>query len=137
MQARLPLWVGGAGERVTLRIVAQHADGWNAPFVTPETYRAKVDALDAHCARLGRDPAEIERSVNLALAWREDDLRVQFGGSADYVRPTVLIGSAQQIVDRIGEFADAGAQWVNLAMRAPFDVDGLDRFAAEVLPAVR
>jgi F420-dependent oxidoreductase-like protein len=137
VQPRLPLWVGGGGERVTLRIVAQHADGWNVPFVTPEAYRAKVDALDAHCARLGRDPADIERSVNLALAWREDDLRVQFGGSADYVRPTVLLGSAQQIVDRIGEFADAGAQWVNLAMRAPFDVEGLDRFAAEVLPAVR
>src|SRR5205814_14576 len=137
LQSRLPLWVGGTGERVTLRITAQHADGWNAAFVTPETYRSKVEALDAHCARLGRDPAEIERSVNLALAWREDALRVQFGGSADYIRPTVLIGSTQEVVDRIGEFADAGARLVNLAMRAPFDLDGLDRLAAEVLPAVR
>jgi alkanesulfonate monooxygenase SsuD/methylene tetrahydromethanopterin reductase-like flavin-dependent oxidoreductase (luciferase family) len=43
----------------------------------------------------------------------------------------------QEIVDRIGEYGDAGAEWVNLALRAPFDVDGLDRFAAEVLPQLR
>jgi alkanesulfonate monooxygenase SsuD/methylene tetrahydromethanopterin reductase-like flavin-dependent oxidoreductase (luciferase family) len=46
-----------------------------------------------------------------------------------------LKGSTQQVVDRIGEYGDAGAEMVILALRAPFDVDGLDRFAAEVLPA--
>jgi len=46
----------------------------------------------------------------------------------------VLTGSPQAIVDRIGAYADAGADQINVAMRAPFDVDGLERFAAEVLP---
>jgi probable F420-dependent oxidoreductase len=135
VQDRLPLWVGGGGERVTLRIVAEHADGWNVPFVTPEVYGHKVDVLRRHCDRAGRDPSTIECSVNLALAWRDEDLVAQFGGIADAVRPNVLNGSIQQVVDRIGEYADAGCGQVNVAMRAPFDVDGLDRFAAEVLPA--
>jgi hypothetical protein len=41
------------------------------------------------------------------------------------------------MVDKIGAYGDAGASWVILAMRAPFDRDGLERFASDVLPAVR
>jgi alkanesulfonate monooxygenase SsuD/methylene tetrahydromethanopterin reductase-like flavin-dependent oxidoreductase (luciferase family) len=75
--------------------------------------------------------------VNLALAWKDEDLEAQFGGIAEAVRPNVLIGSTQEVIDRIGEYADAGCVQVNLALRAPFDPDGVDRFAAEVLPAFR
>ena len=85
---------------------------------------------------IGRDPATITKSVNLGLAWRQGDLEAQFGNTAEFVKPGVLMGSVQEVVDRIGEYTDAGAEWVILAMRAPFDVDGLDRFAAEVLPAL-
>ena len=53
VQRRLPLWIGGGGERVTLRLVARHADGWNIPFIPPEAYRHKVDVLEAHCDRAG------------------------------------------------------------------------------------
>ena len=48
--------------------------------------------------------------------------------------PGVLHGSVGEIVDRVGAYGEAGADWVILAMRAPFDVDGLDMFASEVLP---
>jgi F420-dependent oxidoreductase-like protein len=137
VQERLPLWIGGGGEKVTLRIAAQHADGWNVPFVPPEQYHRKVGVLGEHCERAGRDPATIEKSVNLTLAWTEDELRERFGGMADYIMPSALMGSTQQMVDRVGEYGDAGADWVIVALRAPFDVDGLDRFAAEVLPALR
>ena len=135
MQPRLPLWLGGGGEKVTLQLVAQHADGWNVPFVTPEQYAHKMSVLHQHCEQVGRDPGEIDCTVNLALAWREEDLEAQFGGLASAVRPNVLNGTVQQVIDRVGEYADAGCAQVNLAMRAPFDVDGLDRFASEVLPA--
>ena len=135
VQARLPLVVGGGGEKVTLRITAQHADGWNLAFTSPETYRQKVEALAGHCASIGRDPASIWKSVNLALAWKDDDLVRQFGGGAEYIGANALKGSAQQVIDRVGEYGDAGAEMVIVALRAPFDIDGLDRFAAEVLPA--
>ena len=54
---------------------------------------------------------------------------------SDYVKPGVLSGSVQEMVDKVGAYVAAGAQWVILAMRAPFDRDGLERFAAEVIPA--
>jgi probable F420-dependent oxidoreductase len=137
VQARLPLWIGGGGEQVTLRIAARHADGWNIPFITPEVYRHKVGVLEEHCARAGRDPATIEKSVNLTLAWTGQELRDRFGGMADWILPSALTGSPDQIVERVAAYRDAGANWVNVALRAPFDGDALDRFAAEVLPAFR
>jgi F420-dependent oxidoreductase-like protein len=133
-QRRVPIWVGGQGERVTLKLVARHADGWNVPFVSVDTFRHKIGVLEAHCADAGRDAADITRSRNLALAWRDEDLRAQFGNTAEFVRGSVLTGSTQEVVDRIGEYADAGADQINVAMRAPFDVAGLERFASEVLP---
>jgi alkanesulfonate monooxygenase SsuD/methylene tetrahydromethanopterin reductase-like flavin-dependent oxidoreductase (luciferase family) len=137
VQERLPLWLGGGGEKVTLKLVAQYADGWNVPFVIPEVYRHKVDVLHRHCEAVRRDPSEIDCTVNLALAWKDEDLELQFGGIAEAVRPNVLIGSTQEVIDRIGQYADAGCVQVNLALRAPFDPEGIDRFAAEVLPAFR
>jgi F420-dependent oxidoreductase-like protein len=134
VQARLPLWIGGAGERVTLRIAARHADGWNVPFLAPETYAHKVEVLARHCEEAGRDPATITRSANVGLAWRPGDLEAQFGEISRFVSPGVLQGSVAEVVDRVGAYRDAGAEMLILAMRAPFDVDGLDRFAAEVLP---
>src|SRR5882724_30032 len=48
VQERLPIWVGGGGEKVTLRIAAQHADGWNLAFHTPADWEHKAKVLDAH-----------------------------------------------------------------------------------------
>jgi F420-dependent oxidoreductase-like protein len=135
VQEHFPIWVGGGGEKVTLRIAAQHADGWNLAFVSPEVFRHKNEVLDRHCDAVGRDGVEIERTVNLALAWKEDDLVRQFGGAAEYIGANALKGSTQQVIDRIAEYRAAGAELAIVAMRAPFDVEGLDRFAEEVLPA--
>ena len=137
VQARLPIWIGGGGEKVTLRIAAEHADGWNVPFIAPDAWAHKAAVLDEHCAAVGRDPAEIVKSVNVGMAFTEEELKRQFGRMADYVKPGVLSGSVQEMVDKVGAYVAAGAQWVILAMRAPFDRDGLERFAAEVVPAVR
>ncbi|MCU1359989.1 MAG: putative F420-dependent oxidoreductase, Rv1855c family, partial [Ilumatobacteraceae bacterium] len=54
----------------------------------------------------------------------------QFGGISDFVRPGVLSGSDEQIIDTIGRYVEAGADQVNLALRAPFDLDSLQRFSA-------
>jgi galactokinase len=114
----------------TLRIAAQYADGWNAPFVAPEQFAAKRAVLHRHCADVGRDPTDIRCAVNLGLAWTEESLRGQFGGLADFVRPGVLTGSVAEVVERVGEYVAAGVDQVNLALRAPFDVDALEQFAA-------
>ena len=131
-QAKLPIWVGGGGEKRTLRIAAKYADGWNVPFVAPEDFAHKLGVLRQHCDDVGRDPAEIKATVNVGMAFSEESLKTQFGAMANYVRPGVLFGTEEQMMDRIGEYVAAGAEQINIAMRAPFDPDALERFATAV-----
>jgi alkanesulfonate monooxygenase SsuD/methylene tetrahydromethanopterin reductase-like flavin-dependent oxidoreductase (luciferase family) len=144
VQPHLRLWIGGQGEKRMLRIVARHADGWNVPFMAPDTFAERAQTLDRWCEREKRDPRAITRTVNLGLAIardaggvrrREEDLRLMFGPMTDLVRPGILVGTPGEIVDRIGRYADAGAEWVILALRAPFDWDGLELFVRDVMPA--
>ncbi len=65
-QPRPPIWIGGQGERKTLRVVAEHADVWNAPSARVDVERLS-GVLDDHCAAIGRDPAEIRRSVQFRI----------------------------------------------------------------------
>jgi alkanesulfonate monooxygenase SsuD/methylene tetrahydromethanopterin reductase-like flavin-dependent oxidoreductase (luciferase family) len=145
MQPRLRLWIGGQGEKRMLRIVARHADGWNVPFLAPEQYAQRNATLDRWCERERRDPRTIVRTVNLGLAIGEDEararrqeerLQLMFGALADWVRPGHLIGTPRQVIDRLGEYRRAGAEWVILALRAPFDWDGLGLFVRDVMPAL-
>ena len=69
-----PFWIGGRGERKTLRVIAQHADVWNAPGGEPDEVARLAGVLDAHCADVGRDPAEIRRSVQMRYAGDDDAL---------------------------------------------------------------
>jgi probable F420-dependent oxidoreductase len=62
VRGRIPVLIGGSGEKVMLRLVAQWADTWHA-FGAPDVIAHKSLVLDEHCAAIGRDPAEIERSV--------------------------------------------------------------------------
>ena len=144
VQSKLRLWIGGQGKRRLLRIVARHADGWNAPFLAPEVFADRTATLDRWCEREHRDPRAITRTVNLGLAigngeaavrQQEENLHLMFGPMADLVRPGILVGTPAQVVDRIGAYADAGAEWVILALRAPFDWDGLELFVRDVMPA--
>jgi F420-dependent oxidoreductase-like protein len=132
VQAELPIWVGGGGERRTLKIVARWADGWNVPFIAPADLARKRTVLEAHCADVGRDPLEIRTAVNVGLCEDDDALRAQFGALAEGVRPGVLMGSPEQLVDRISEYIDAGADQLNIAMRAPWDLTLLDLATAAI-----
>ncbi len=60
-----PLWIGGSGERKTLRVAARHADVWNIPGAGPDEAARLSAVLDGHCQAIGRDPAEIRRSVGV------------------------------------------------------------------------
>lgn len=130
VQKKLPIWIGGGGEKRTLNIAAKFADGWNVPFISPEAFAHKRAVLHEHCHKLGRDPGEITCAINVGIARTEESLVQQFGTIASYVKPGVLTGSDGQVIDRIGEYVTAGADQVNLALRAPFDIDTLERFSA-------
>jgi F420-dependent oxidoreductase-like protein len=136
VQAELPIWIGGGGEQKTLRIVAKHADGWNVPFIPPAEFARKRTVLEEHCAAVGRDPAEIRCAVNLAVCADEESLQTQFGGLAELIRHGAVIGRGQAVVDRLGEYLDAGADQVNFALRAPWD-PGLLELAAEAVGSFR
>ncbi len=66
-----PVLIGAGGERLSLRVVAEHADIWNCPATAPEDFARLSRALDQHCAAVGRDPAEIVRSAQF-IASRDD-----------------------------------------------------------------
>lgn len=67
VQQPMPCWIGGSGRRRTLRIVAEHADVWNWTGAELEDFSDASATLDRHCETIGRDPAEIRRSVQLRL----------------------------------------------------------------------
>ncbi len=138
------LWVGGMGEKRLLRMAARYADGWNVPFIGPELFEQKNQVLTRWCEKERRDPRAVLRTVNLGLAIgadegeaqrKRDGLKAQFGAALGFMEPGMLIGTPQQVIDRIGRYVDAGAEWIILALRAPFDVPGLQVFVDEVMPA--
>ena len=103
---RIPILIGGQGERKTLRLVAEHADSWHS-FTNADTYPGKAAALQAHCEAVGRDPAAIERSCGVegrdpeALATNADDL-ARLGVTLMTVGcdgPDYDLGPAQALVD--------------------------------------
>lgn len=63
-----PIWIGGSGRKRTLRMVAEHAQVWNAAGGAPEEFAELSAVLDQHCADIGRDPTEIRRSVQVRVA---------------------------------------------------------------------
>ena len=143
LQRRPRIWIGGIGEKRLLRIVARHADGWNAPLATPELYAQKSAVLDRWCETERRDPLSIQRSVTVGLliAPSEDEatrkrnaLRAELGASFARLEPSLLFGNPQQVLERLYKYERAGADWVMLSLRAPFDWDGYQLFAETVLP---
>ena len=114
---RIPILVGGGGERKTLRLVAQYADACNLFGRSPDVVRAKLEVLREHCDRLGRSYEEIERTVLTSVDPAEED-------------PAAT-------VERFGELAEAGAQHIIFSVRGVADTSRLERIASEVLPQLR
>ena len=144
LQARLPIWVGGQGEKRLLRIAARHADGWNAPYLSPEEYAHKRDVLTSWCEREGRDPASIEHAVNLGFYMGatpaegkrlKEKMLAQWGPVAEERAGGQLLGSPDEAIERICRYSDAGLRRVNVAIRPPVDWEALQAFAEQVIPA--
>ena len=69
----IPLWVGGMGERRTLRVEAEVADGWNTFLMPEEEYRHKLDVLAEHCKDFGRDPGDIRKQLGISVILGETE----------------------------------------------------------------
>ncbi|HTO68742.1 MAG TPA: TIGR03560 family F420-dependent LLM class oxidoreductase [Myxococcota bacterium] len=146
VQRRLPIWVGGLGEKRTLRLAARHADGWNAAYVAPAEFARLSRVLDGWCEKEGREPKEIARTVNLsfhlsvaanAAARTEAQLRRQWGPAAERMLSGALLGTPDRAQETLAAYADAGAQAIHVALRAPWDAEALDAYLDEVVPKAR
>jgi F420-dependent oxidoreductase-like protein len=122
LQERVPIWVGGSGERRTLRLVARHADACNL-FGDAETVRHKVAVLREHCATEGRDPADVHVS-HLSTA-------TVLPPGAD--RPHADAGSLEEQVGRYRALAEAGVRTAIVAIpELGVDPNALERAAGLV-----
>jgi F420-dependent oxidoreductase-like protein len=145
VQARPRIWIGGNGEKRTLRIAARHGDGWNTPYTSADEFKRLSGVLDSWCEKEGRDPRSIERNENLSfhmaaspahVAKAEKQFIETWGATAEAMRSRgVVVGLPQQAIDLVGRYADAGAARVNIAIRPPVDWDALEAWAKEVIPA--
>lgn len=128
VQRRLPLWIGGGGEKLTLAVAAR-ADGWNVALVSPEVFAHKRGVLAQHCERIGRRIGDVTCSVNIGVAWDEEQLLEQFGRNAAKVSDAVLTGSPERMREQVAAYVAAGAQQINIAVRArPGKGHQLDEF---------
>jgi alkanesulfonate monooxygenase SsuD/methylene tetrahydromethanopterin reductase-like flavin-dependent oxidoreductase (luciferase family) len=146
LQAHLPIMIGGAGEKKTLRIVAQHADIWNV-FGTPETVAHKNDILRAHCADVGRDEATIERTLGCKVTIRDS------AAEAERVRLAMLehnrtplsrvegdvsfwTGTPEQVAETMLSYRRVGFDTFIAEVAAPYDTETMERLINEVRPMV-
>ena len=140
------LMIGGGGEKVTLRIVARHADHWNV-WGGPDVLARKGALLDGHCNAVGRDRKSITRSANMALLFADtraetDQLHAalirRFGMTDAVARDTMLAGSPGEICDTLARLRAAGVD--TLFIPTLFTKDprpALDRFMSEIAPQFR
>ena len=145
-QERVPLVIGGSGERKTLRIVAEHADIWNA-FGLPEELVHKDEVLRRHCDDVGRNPDEIERSVGCKVTIRSTE------GEAERVRRTLLdhnrtplaavaddhtfwTGTPEQVAETMTAYRRIGFSTFIVELPAPFDLETMESLVRTVKPMV-
>jgi F420-dependent oxidoreductase-like protein len=151
---RIPLLVGGMGERRTLPLVARYADEWNLTTNSPERYAALSARLAEHCRAIGRDPAAIRRSVAVGFVVGKDaaDLRrrcvaiqrlvprvaaLDVAAVPDALRAVGwVVGTPAELVAALSPLADAGVQRAMLQLNDQTDLEALDLVAREVMPAL-
>jgi F420-dependent oxidoreductase-like protein len=144
-QPRIPLWIGGSGERVTLRHVAAEADGWNTFLMPMDEFEHKLAVLDGHCADVGRDRADIRIQLVLQAVLgadereAEDQLRARAQGlnlDVSELRERVMATTPGQLVEHLRPYVDRGVRDLLLLARPPMDRRTLELFAGEVAGAL-
>jgi alkanesulfonate monooxygenase SsuD/methylene tetrahydromethanopterin reductase-like flavin-dependent oxidoreductase (luciferase family) len=141
IQARLPLLIGGGGEKVTLKLVARYGDANNVGGGIDNVRRKEAILLE-HCAAVGRDPAEIERTAGLgtvvirdshAEAERVHAAIFERNGHADEWTDQP-VGTPEEVAERLPPFVELGYHHLIAGFPAPHDEESMTRLATEVKP---
>lgn len=131
----VPIMVGGNGEKRTLRTLARFGDICNIDFNnpgSPELFKHKIEVLERHCEDIGRDPAEIEKTMLIPLRLESDEKK---GAQLRKARGEwVLYGTASFIIDRIQQYIDAGVEEIMLGS-VPMKSELFERVNDEILSA--
>lgn len=141
----IPLWLGGGGEKVTLKLVAQWAQGCNFGGGQIELTKQKLGVLREHCDTLGRDYDSITRSTSMntvLLADGEDPeeatAAIRRSVPLEQYKRDAFVGTASELIDHIGKLADLGIDYIiTYFPRVAYDQTMLRRYASEVMPAFK
>ena len=138
-----PIWIGGSGEKVTLKLVAQYGDACNISGDL-DTIRHKLDVLRRHCEDANRDYGEIVKSMSLSVhlvssdsAAESETAAARGDQSLEEFRRTYVVGSPEMVRERLQPYIDAGIDYFIITIpRNAYDLEMQDRFAREVVPLV-
>ena len=146
LQRRLPITIGGSGEKRTLPLIARHADIWNCLVMPEDVYARTCDVLAKLCEETGRAPGDIRRSMTFRAVItpsREEAERARQGlvdnrhGHRQDLGEYVSFGSAQECLDTLAPYVELGVRDFLLGLRPPLDRVSMERFAEEVAPELR
>jgi F420-dependent oxidoreductase-like protein len=138
-----PIWIGGGGEKVTLKLVAQWGDACNVGGDI-ENIKHKFDVLRGHCENVGRDYEEITRSNSINVHLHEvgedpEEATKEHRGAKSYEEYSeqFIVGTPEQIVERLAPLVDAGVNYfITYLPRVAYDPAPVEKFAKEVVPNV-
>jgi alkanesulfonate monooxygenase SsuD/methylene tetrahydromethanopterin reductase-like flavin-dependent oxidoreductase (luciferase family) len=129
------LMIGGAGERRTLRVVAEHADWWNADYYSPAEYARKLAVLHEHCRAIGRDVASIVPTYYASVSLSRNPVGVARTLPLSHRGELYLVqGDPATVTRQLEEFAALGVRHVQLTFTDFPRAEGIDLFLSEVLP---
>jgi F420-dependent oxidoreductase-like protein len=140
-QPHPPIWIGGGGEQLTLRVVAQRADCSNFGG-KPEEFAHKTEVLKAHCAAVGRDYDEIRKTWSPQMFVRETEAELAAGTNVwgepfESWRDGNLVGTPEQVAEKVQTYMNLGcAGFIPWCADYP-DTTSLELFATKVMPEFR
>jgi len=138
-----PIWIGGGGEQLTLRVVARYADCSNFGG-KPEEFARKCEILKVHCASVGRDYDEIRKTWSPEVFVRETEAEVAAAGTrslwgepVESWRSGNLVGTPEQVAEKIQTYVDLGCTgFIPWCADYP-DTTSLELLATKVMPEFR
>lgn len=135
---RPPIIMGGAGPKRTPNLAARFADEFNTPFLQPPDARAQFERVDAACEAIGRDPESLRHTSAVTICCASTDAELAHRAAAmnwrlEDLRAFGVAGTPAEVLDRLGQWQEAGAEAAYLQILDLSDLDHLELLAAEVL----